>query len=48
MMFLNWECPAMRSLFGIDQDFLGKRRGVIGRASAKIKDLALARPDFDT
>jgi hypothetical protein len=33
---------------GIDQDFAGKRRGLIGRASAEIKDLAPACPDFDT
>jgi hypothetical protein len=31
MIFLNWECPAMRSLFGFVRGAVGGRRGVIGR-----------------
>src|ERR1700680_1150531 len=39
MMFLNWECPAMRSLPGFFRDVIGGKGGVIGRSPAKIKDL---------
>src|SRR5438552_5029464 len=38
MMFLNWECPAMRVSLGFVRDRDGKR-GVIGRGIGKIKDL---------
>src|SRR6202171_1107514 len=40
MMFLNWECPAMRSLLRIRLGCGGGKRGVIGRRPAKIKGLA--------
>jgi hypothetical protein len=39
MMFLNWECPAMRFLSGFVRDVWNGRRGVIGRDIGKIKDL---------
>src|SRR6202012_1260011 len=38
MMFLNWECPAMRSLLGFVRGDLDGKRGVIGRRRGKIKD----------
>src|ERR1700761_1690649 len=43
MMFLNWECPAMRFLLRIRQGGWQNggdgKRGVIGPGSGKIKDL---------
>src|SRR3978361_101380 len=39
MMFLNWECPAMRSLSGFVRYVSDGKRGVIGGQPAKIKDL---------
>jgi hypothetical protein len=39
MMFLNWECPAMR-LFGSVRGDLDGNGGLIGLTSTKIKDLA--------
>jgi hypothetical protein len=36
MMFLNWECPAMRSLLGFVRDDGDGKRGVIGRRRGKI------------
>src|SRR5215203_2018455 len=39
MMFLNWECPAMRSLFGIRSGWDDGKRGVIGWWRVEIKDL---------